>query len=325
MQTIGDRPRDVCGACGTIFYQNPLPAAAALVLDDLRRVLLVRRKFPPGEGLWCLPIGFAELGETIAEAALRELLEETGVTGRVVRLINVESSYGPFYGDVLVVAFEVEKLLGREQAGDDADDVDYFPLDQLPPLAFPHNEKAIRLCADLHRDEWAIHDSFRRLEEGNAGAEPGGGPERRAAAEMLSDSLIGFVNDNISLVARLWLADVRSNHTTGCYHELDPDALLAECTLTLQQLGRWLAGGSTEEQMKLSFHDLGAHRQSQGVPLHELLSAIMLLKRQMWVHARSQGVWQRPMEMYRVMELQSRFAVFFDRAMYHAARGYSGT
>ena len=60
------------------------------------------------------------------------------------------------------------------------------------------------------------------------------------------------------------------------------------------------------------------------MPLHELLSAIMLLKRQMWTHARSQGVWQRPMEMYRVMELQSRFAVFFDRGMYHSARGYTG-
>ncbi len=163
---MGDRPRDVCGVCGSVFYQNPLPAAAALVLDDLRRVLLVKRKYPPGEGLWCLPMGFAELGETIAEAALRELHEETGVTGHVVRLINAESSYGPFYGDVLVVTFEVEKLLGMERAGDDAEEVDYFPLDQLPPLAFAHNEKAIRLCAELHRDEWAIHDSFRRLQEG---------------------------------------------------------------------------------------------------------------------------------------------------------------
>jgi 8-oxo-dGTP diphosphatase len=282
-----------------------------LVLDDLRRVLLVKRKYPPSEGMWCLPIGFAELGETIAEAALRELLEETGVTGRVVRLIDADSWKGAFYGDVLVVTFEVEKLVGRESPGDDAEEVDYFPLDQLPPLAFPHNEKAIRLCADLHRDEWAIHDSFRRLEEG-------------AGAEMLSDSLIGFVNESIPLVARLWLADVRSNRTTASYLRLDADTLLAECTTTLGQLGRWLEGESTEEQIRQSFRGLGAHRQAQGVPLHELLSATMLLKRQMWAHARSQGVWQRPMEMYRVMELQSRFAAFFDRAMYHSARGYAG-
>src|SRR3972149_10364612 len=61
VQTIGDRPREVCSACGTIFYQNPLPAAAALVLDAERRVLLVRRRFKPNKGMWCLPIGFAEV------------------------------------------------------------------------------------------------------------------------------------------------------------------------------------------------------------------------------------------------------------------------
>jgi 8-oxo-dGTP diphosphatase len=315
VQTVGDRPRDICSVCGRVFYQNPLPAAAALVLDDLRRVLLVKRKYPPGEGMWCLPIGFAELGETIAEAALRELLEETAVTGRVVRLIDARSSYGPFYGDVLVVTFEVEKLLGVERPGDDAEEVEYFPLDRLPLLAFPHNEKAIRLCADLHRDEWAIHDSFRRLEEGATG--------NGTTQQMLSDSLIGFVNESIPLVARLWLADVRSNRTTTSYLHLEPDVLLAECTTSLQQLGRWLEGESTEEQIKQFFHDLGVRRRAQGVPLHELLSAIMLLKRQIWAHARSQGVWQRPMEMYRVMELQSRFAVFFDRAMYHSSRGYA--
>ncbi len=331
---MGDRPRDVCSACGTIFYQNPLPAAGALVLDDLRRVLLVKRKYPPSEGMWCLPIGFAELGETISEAALRELLEETGITGRVVRLIDADSWKGAFYGDVLVVTFEVEKLLGSERAGDDAEEVDYFPLDRLPPLAFPHNEKAIRLCADLHRDEWAIHDSFRRLEEAaGTGVEPGAetepgaeaaGGRPAAGAQMLSDSLIGFVNESIPLVARLWLADVRSNHTTASYMRLDPESLLAECTTSLLQLGRWLEGESTEEQIKQVFRELGARREAQRVPLHELLSAIMLLKRQIWAHARSQGVWQRPMEMYRVMELQSRFAAFFDRATYHSARGYTG-
>jgi ADP-ribose pyrophosphatase YjhB (NUDIX family) len=141
------------------------------VLDDSRRVLLVK-KFPPNEGMWCLPIGFAELGETIAEAALRELLEETGITGRTVRLIDADSWKSTFYGDLLVVTFEVEKLLGLETAGDDAEEVGYFPIDQLPPLAFPSNEKAIRLCADLHREEWAIRDSFQRFQDSPAPEEP---------------------------------------------------------------------------------------------------------------------------------------------------------
>jgi ADP-ribose pyrophosphatase YjhB (NUDIX family) len=309
-QIVGDRPREVCSVCGTVFYQNPLPAAAALVLDAERRVLLVKRKFEPSKGMWCLPIGFAEMGETIAEAALRELHEESGVVGRIVRLIDADSWSGAYYGDLLVVTFEVEKTAGAETPGDDAEEVGYFPIDRLPPLAFPSNEKAIRLCGDLHRDEWAIQDSFHRLDEG-----PG--------AEMLSDSLVGFVSEHAALVARLWLADVRSSRTTAGYRRLDPGPLLSEVTDGLRQLGRWLEGESTENQIRAFYRELGRRRRAQGVELHEVLSATMLLKKHIWDYARSQGVWERPLDAYRMMELQSRFAVFFDKAVYHSARGFA--
>jgi hypothetical protein len=212
---------------------------------------------------------------------------------------------------VLVVTFEIDKLAGKEAPGDDADDVGYFAIDRLPPLAFPSNEKAIRLCADLHRDDWAIHDSFHRLEEGTG-------------AEMLSDSLVGFVGEHASYVARLWLADVRSSRTTTGYMRLDAEALLVECTAGLQLLGRWLEGEGTEEEIKSSYRELGARRRSQGIEAHEMLSAVLLLKKQIWMFARSQGVWERPVDAYRMMELQSRFAVYFDKAVYHLSRGFTG-
>lgn len=282
-----------------------------MVLDDQRRVLLVRRGIVPNKGMWCLPIGFAEMGETIAEAALRELHEEAGVIGRVTQLIDADSWDSPFYGDLLVVTFEVEKISGAETAGDDAEDVGYFPIHELPPLAFPSNEKAIRICGDLHEDEWAINDSFHRLEDGTG-------------AQMLSDSLVGFVGEHASYVARLWLADVRSNRTTAGYMRLDPESLLDECTAGLQLLGRWLEGESTEEEIRTSYHDLGVQRRTQGIESYEMLSAVLLLKKHIWTFARSQGVWQRPVDTYRVMELQSRFAVYFDKAAYHLTRGFSG-
>ncbi len=296
--------------CGEISYENPLPAAAALVLDYDRRVLLVKRGILPNKGMWCLPIGFAEIGETIAQAALRELQEETGLTGRVSRLIDADSWSSGFYGDLLVVTFEVEKVSGVETPGDDAEDVGYFPIDRLPPLAFPSNEKAIRLCADLHRDDWAFHDSFHRLEDGTG-------------AEMLSSSLVGFISEHAPYVARLWLADVRSNRTTLRYMRLDPVCLLAECTTELQLLGRWLEGEDTEEEIKTFYQELGARRYAQGAQTHEMLSAVMLLKKQIWTHARPQGVWDPPLDAYRVMELQSRFAVFFDTAVYRLTRGFT--
>jgi ADP-ribose pyrophosphatase YjhB (NUDIX family) len=67
--------RHVCDACGTIHYQNPKIVAGCLPLWE-DKVLLCRRAIEPRYGLWTLPAGFMEKGETTLEAAMRETLEE---------------------------------------------------------------------------------------------------------------------------------------------------------------------------------------------------------------------------------------------------------
>ncbi len=86
----GDVIRDYCNLCDTFFYNNPLPVVSTIVVKD-RKLLLVKRKFAPQKGEWCLPSGFAETNESIQEAALRELEEETGIAGKIVDFVNVDS------------------------------------------------------------------------------------------------------------------------------------------------------------------------------------------------------------------------------------------
>ncbi|MGH8802295.1 MAG: NUDIX hydrolase, partial [Casimicrobiaceae bacterium] len=69
------RPRYVCAACGTVHYQNPKVVVGNLPVWE-GRVLLCRRAIEPQRGLWTLPAGFLENGETLAQGALRETLEE---------------------------------------------------------------------------------------------------------------------------------------------------------------------------------------------------------------------------------------------------------
>src|SRR3989339_386333 len=64
------RKRPVCCECGRIIYVNPIPAAC-LVLIDNGRVLLTERAFDPHKGMWCLPGGFLEWGESPQEGAKR--------------------------------------------------------------------------------------------------------------------------------------------------------------------------------------------------------------------------------------------------------------
>lgn len=141
---IEGRRRALCVQCGAIAYENPLPVAAAVLTNERGEVLLVRRARHPMKGMWCLPCGFAEKDEQIEEAALRELEEETHLRGRVVRLIDAVTARNYFYGNLVMITFEIGEATGTPRPGDDAAEVRFFPLDQIPPLAFPCQERAIQ-------------------------------------------------------------------------------------------------------------------------------------------------------------------------------------
>jgi ADP-ribose pyrophosphatase YjhB (NUDIX family) len=311
-RSIGDRERDVCSRCQTVFYQNPLPVAAAVVVNEKREVLLVRRKSDPQRGMWCLPIGFAELNETIEQAAVRELREEAGITGRVLRLLEVDSYQSDFYGDLLIVSFEVEYLSGAPAAGDDAEEVAFHPLANTPPLAFAANEQALRAYLAIHHEDWQIADSFSRLQD-------------QGDRVLLSDALLQILNEHALEVAGLWLSDVCRNPTTPSYRNVPPETLLEKARLTLSKLSGWLKDESTGLEIKEFYQTLGRERRSQGFSLAEVISALTLLRKHIWLFVNGQGVWERPIDVYRVLELEQRVIAFFDKAMFHTVLGFELT
>lgn len=88
------KPRAICPACGTIHYENPLNVVGTLPYwgEGGEMVLLCKRNIEPRLGKWTLPAGFMELGETTAEGALRETLEEAGaqvVMEHLYTMLNV--------------------------------------------------------------------------------------------------------------------------------------------------------------------------------------------------------------------------------------------
>ena len=136
-----------CRQCDRILYENPLPATAAVVLDAEHRLLLVKRAMEPARGEWCLPGGFVELDETPEQGVLRELLEETGLEGTVEQLIDVVREESPLYGPLVIIGYQVSPRGGRLKAGDDAAEVRYFPLGDLPRLAFDSHQAIIDAMA----------------------------------------------------------------------------------------------------------------------------------------------------------------------------------
>jgi len=136
--------RPVCSQCGWIHFNDPKVAAAVLIEQD-GCVLLVRRVNEPYRGLWTLPAGFIDAGEDPAQAAERECLEETGLSVRVMRVLDVVAGREHENGADFVIAYQAEVISGTLSPGDDADAVDWFVRDALPPLAFAATQKILAL------------------------------------------------------------------------------------------------------------------------------------------------------------------------------------
>ncbi|MGD2269921.1 MAG: NUDIX hydrolase [Desulfobacterales bacterium] len=132
-----------CVQCGDVVYENPIPAACLVVVDDTGRILLVKRSVEPKIGKWCLPGGFIELGETPDQAALRELKEETGLTGEIKSLLGVAANPSDLYHTVLMVGYLVDRYTGDLRPGDDASEVAYFKVERIPEIAFESHKKFI--------------------------------------------------------------------------------------------------------------------------------------------------------------------------------------
>lgn len=134
-------PRTRCPACRWVDYGNPKPAAGAIVPRG-GKVLLSKRAREPKKGAWDLPGGFLEAGEEPEAAIVRELDEETGMRARVVRLVHVGAGV---YADEatlnLVYLCEAE---GEPRAMDDSSELRFWDPREMPTLAWPHEEEAVR-------------------------------------------------------------------------------------------------------------------------------------------------------------------------------------
>jgi ADP-ribose pyrophosphatase YjhB (NUDIX family) len=143
---IEGRRRRYCPSCARPIYENPIPATCLVVVNGHDDVLLVKRNVAPKKGEWCLPGGFIELGEAPEQGALRELAEETGLSGQAPSLLGVRTTPSTQYHSVLMVGYLIRHFRGALIPGDDAADARWFSRASLPPIAFDSHRHFIKLC-----------------------------------------------------------------------------------------------------------------------------------------------------------------------------------
>jgi ADP-ribose pyrophosphatase YjhB (NUDIX family) len=120
------------------FPELPLVGVGAIIIEDAR-VVLVKRRHPPLQDQWSIPGGVLEVGELVREAAIREALEETGLTVEPGELLGV---YDRILRDAdkrvqyhyVLIDFLCRRVAGNLAAGSDAAEVRWFTRDELPVL-----------------------------------------------------------------------------------------------------------------------------------------------------------------------------------------------
>ena len=140
---IDGRKRLFCNNCQWIDYKNPVPVVACLVSNEKKEILLIKRAIHPCKGEWALPGGFVELYESIFDAGIRELFEETGLKSNYKKIVNIYVHDSKIYGSILEVGIEliVERFdfnLGKEVL-----DAKFFNKEAIPKIAFSTHKKLI--------------------------------------------------------------------------------------------------------------------------------------------------------------------------------------
>jgi hypothetical protein len=138
---------------------------------------------------------------------------------------------------------------------------------------------------------------------------------------MMFYRLVRLIEDHSEALACYLLARVQRSGATPDYKNVPPEELKERVYEIYRHLGDWLMT-KDEVDLELRYSGIGARRASQGVPLSQLVWAIVLTKENLWEYIKNKSLLERPVEVFGELEMLQLLDQFFDRAIYYAATGY---
>ena len=138
---------------------------------------------------------------------------------------------------------------------------------------------------------------------------------------MFSYRLVRLIEANADTLVAGLEEKVRVSTQVTHFRDVSAHELKDRVYEIYRHLGEWLLG-KNELDIEQRYHEIGVRRAQQGIPLSELIQAIVLTKENLWDFLRSEAVMDRAIEIMGELELLQMLEMFFDRAIYHASVGY---
>jgi hypothetical protein len=149
---------------------------------------------------------------------------------------------------------------------------------------------------------------------------------------MLGARLLQLIQAHAGSLTNEVIVDLRTNERTPSFGQMSLSSLEARIGALFSNLGRWI-GDSDESAIRAEYDDMGRRRFQDGIPLSEIVYGLLLTKQHLRRYIRDHGLIDfagdrtmpdelLPLELHSIQELNYQVGEFFDRALYHLARGF---
>ncbi|MCF8054523.1 MAG: RsbRD N-terminal domain-containing protein [Deltaproteobacteria bacterium] len=139
---------------------------------------------------------------------------------------------------------------------------------------------------------------------------------------FISQRLVKVIEENAEELSARWIKDVLSRPETKTYKTLDPEALRKRIQLVYSQLSQWISQETEKEKVAAYYTAMGAQRHKEGFAISEVVYALILARRHIWLQVLSSGMLDTALQLNQALELDNRVVLYFDRAIHYTCVGY---
>lgn len=139
---------------------------------------------------------------------------------------------------------------------------------------------------------------------------------------MISETMISIIKDNADELTKRLCKDLLSREETRSYRNLDKDIVYERVYDVYSRLDSWLSKDKPKGEIQSHYIRLGEQRFKEGIPLAEVVMALMLIKRHLWLYTLEKHFFDTSFEFQQALEFNNRVVLFFDRAIYFTTMGY---